>query len=45
MLYLVQLNYTLPVLKYFSGPGQELDNSLIVYFVKKVKFAVMLMEL
>ncbi|KAI8083817.1 TH1 protein [Thamnidium elegans] len=36
MLYLVQLNYTLPVLKYFSGVGRELDDSLIVHFVKKV---------
>lgn len=36
MLYLVQLNYTIPVLKYFSGVGRELDDSLIVHFVKKV---------
>lgn len=36
MLYLVQLNYTLPVLKYFGGVGRELDDSLIVHFVKKV---------
>ena len=36
MLYLVQLNYTLPVLKYFEGPGRELDDSLTLHFVKKV---------
>ncbi|KAI7904504.1 TH1 protein-domain-containing protein [Cokeromyces recurvatus] len=36
MLYLVQLHYTIPVLKYFSGPGRELDDSLIIYFIKKV---------
>lgn len=36
MLYLVQLHYTLPVLKYFGGVGRELDDSLIVHFVKKV---------
>ncbi|KAI8640957.1 hypothetical protein BD408DRAFT_346902, partial [Parasitella parasitica] len=36
MLYLVQLNYTIPVLKYFSGPGRDLDDSLIVHFVKKL---------
>lgn len=36
MLYLVQLNYTIPVLKYFGGPGRELDDSLIVHFVKKL---------
>ncbi|KAI9469071.1 MAG: TH1 protein [Benjaminiella poitrasii] len=36
MLYLVQLHYTIPVLKYFSGPGRGLDDSLIIYFVKKV---------
>lgn len=37
MLYLVQLNYTIPVLQYFNGEGRKLDDSLIVYFVKKVK--------
>lgn len=36
MLYLVQLNYTIPVLKYFEKEGKELDNSIIIHFVKKV---------
>ncbi|CEP14521.1 hypothetical protein [Parasitella parasitica] len=36
MLYLVQLNYTIPVLKYFCGAGRDLDDSLIVHFVKKL---------
>lgn len=43
MLYLVQLNYTLPVLKYFSGVGRELDDSLIVHFVKKVKVEIVML--
>jgi hypothetical protein len=37
MLYLVQLNYTIPVLKYFTGEGCKLDDSLIVHFVIKVQ--------
>ncbi|ORE20275.1 hypothetical protein BCV71DRAFT_242310 [Rhizopus microsporus] len=36
MLYLVQLNYTIPVLKYFEKEGKELDNSIIIHFVKKL---------
>ncbi|PHZ10186.1 uncharacterized protein RHIMIDRAFT_293591 [Rhizopus microsporus ATCC 52813] len=36
MLYLVQLNYTTPVLKYFEKEGKELDNSIIIHFVKKL---------
>lgn len=36
MLYLVQLNYTLPVLKYFRHEGRELDDSLMIHFIKKV---------
>jgi hypothetical protein len=38
MLYLVQLGYTTPVLKFFGGMGRDLDDSLIVHFVKKVNW-------
>ncbi|KAI8882067.1 hypothetical protein K501DRAFT_102696 [Backusella circina FSU 941] len=36
MLYLVQLGYTTPILKFFGGMGRDLDDSLIVHFVKKI---------
>lgn len=36
MLYLIQLNYTIPVLEYFSGSGKDLDDSLVVHFVTKI---------
>ncbi|KAI9010938.1 TH1 protein [Phycomyces nitens] len=36
LLYLVQLNYTTPVLDYMKGDGQELDDSLTVHFIEKV---------
>ncbi|KAI8355169.1 TH1 protein [Blakeslea trispora] len=36
MLYLIQLNYTVPVLEYFSSSGKDLDDSLVVHFVTKI---------
>ncbi|KAG1053868.1 hypothetical protein G6F46_003261 [Rhizopus delemar] len=36
MLYLVQLNYAIPVLKYFGQEGAELDDSVIIYFLKRL---------
>lgn len=42
MLYLVQLNYAIPVLKYFGQEGAELDDSVIIYFLKRVSFLLLL---
>ncbi|KAI7867682.1 TH1 protein [Spinellus fusiger] len=36
LLYLVQLHYTMPVLDYMKGEGQELDDSLTVHFIEKI---------
>ncbi|KAI9257627.1 TH1 protein [Sporodiniella umbellata] len=36
LLYLVQLNYVLPVLKYIADEGAELDASVTNYFVKRL---------